>query len=104
MGVPSLSGSWACTLLHQPLPHSVNEVGVGGGLSAGAHVAGNLATMVGRVNHHVGQDVDNGTGPRLALAVLVGNRLRDVARGNQIEKFEPLPTQFGRLRLTLFKV
>ena len=55
----------------QTLARGVNEVRVGWLLPAGAHVAGDLPAMIGRVHDHMRQDVDDRTRPLLALAVLV---------------------------------
>lgn len=41
-------------LFDEALAHAVNEVGVGGSLSAGAHVGGDLPAMIGGVQDYVG--------------------------------------------------
>src|SRR5579872_4845736 len=60
--------------------------------------------MIGGVQHDMSQDVHNGAGPLLALAVLVRDGLRNVPGGDQIQEFKPLATEFGRLRLALRQV
>src|ERR1700722_4341998 len=103
-GFLKLEARLGASLLNQPLTYSVNEVSVCGTLPAGPHEAGNLSAMVGRMHDDVSQHVHNRACPLLAFAVLVRNRLRNVAGSDQIEELKPHPTQFSRLLLTLCQV
>src|SRR5207244_10966075 len=51
-------------LLHELLPDGVDEVRISGSQAGGAHVAGNLATMICRVGNDVEQNVIYLAGPR----------------------------------------
>lgn len=42
--------SKTCVSFHQPLPHRMNKVRVGGSMAGGAHLGGHLPAVVGRVH------------------------------------------------------
>ena len=90
--------------LNKALSHSVNEICIRRSLPVSAHVRGNLPAMVGRVHNYVSQHIHNRACPFLALAVLVRDRLLDVACGDQVKKVQPSSTQLSRLRLTLGQI
>src|SRR5271170_4311387 len=73
-------------LFNQALAHGVDEVRIGRLLPARPHQARDLAAMIRRVQHHVGQNVFHGAGPWLALGVLVDDRLRKSGRRKLAEE------------------
>ena len=90
--------------LNKTVSHSVNEIGIGRGLPNRSHVARNLPAMVSRVHDHVSQDVQNGTSPRLALAVLIRDALEKIPSSCQFQVLVPLSIEVGSLSFTTGKV
>src|SRR5258707_1935123 len=90
--------------LDQPLADRMNEVCIGGRLAVRAHMAGNLSAMIRRVHQDVSQNILYAVCPRLAFAVLVGNRIGEVGRRKGLEVFSPQPPKLCHLGFALFNV
>jgi hypothetical protein len=68
-----LAFSGGTGLFYVLLTDRMNEIRVGGSKSGSAHVGGNLAAMVNRVQNYMLQDVFHITGPAFSLTVLVSH-------------------------------
>ena len=82
----------------------MNKVGRSGRLSVGAHVAGNLSAMIGRMHHDMSKDVFDCAGIGFTLAVCVRHGQMNVARSNQIQMFVPKAGDFGGVGLALWQI
>lgn len=81
----------------------MDEIGESGCLTVFAHVTGNLAAMIGRVQDNVTENVLDGACPGLTFGVFVGNRLVDITGSDEIEMFSPETGHFGHFSLALLK-
>ena len=64
------------SLLHELLPDGVDEVCIRGSEAGGAHVAGNLATMICGVGNDVEQNVIDSVGPAFSPAIHIADVVR----------------------------
>src|SRR5581483_3152262 len=87
-------------LFYEPLPHSVNVVGVCGSESCRPHIGSNLATMMRGMRDHVNQDVVRSAGKRFAFAVDVRHGPGKVRVEFVSQIFRPEPAYFVHAALT----
>ena len=71
----------------------MDEVGKSRSESSGTHIRGNLAPMIGRMHHHVQQDILLLAGAAFALGVLVGERTGKAGLAERSQVALPKPRQ-----------
>ena len=79
----------------------MDEVRISWRFSPGAHLTSDLSAMIRRVQQHVRQNIFHRAAPKLALAVFVGDLLRERCGRKPAEEFAPKVSDVCDLRFAL---